>query len=82
MKNDWFEIWYEDKQCMLETMISNMTADLNAGYDYFGKSITEQRAMIESYKHEFDEQMKKFRDMEMGKVQHWCYFDLKRRGAI
>lgn len=82
MKNNWLEIWMEDKESMVETMIKNMTSDLEAGYDYFGKSIREQREMIDSYKREFDLQMKALGLMDEKKVQWWCYMDLKRRGAI
>ena len=42
-RNDWFELWFEDKQCMINIMICNMQADLDAGYDYFGNSIRKQR---------------------------------------
>ena len=82
MKNNWFELWYQDKQCMLETMIRNMTADLEAGYNYFGSCIQRQKAEIEAYKAEFDAQMDEFRIMEESRIQHWCYYDLRKRGAI
>ena len=81
-KKNWFEIWFEDKQAMIETMTRNMVADLEAGYDYFGKSITQQRKDIEDYKRQFDDQVEAFKFMDIGRVNHWCYFDLKRRGAI
>ena len=81
-KNNWFDIWFEDKQSMLNIMVSNLTADLNAGYSYFGNSIKVQQKEIDKYKEDFDNQMKEFRVWEMPKIQHWCYFDLKRRGVI
>lgn len=81
-KMNWFEIWYEDKQSILDTMVRNMASDLDHGYDYFGKSIREQREDIDRYKTQFDEEMKGFRTMDESKIQHWCYYDLKRRGAI
>ena len=37
--DDWFEMWHLDKEVILNTMVRNMTADLECGYDYFGKSI-------------------------------------------
>lgn len=82
MKQDWLELWIADKQSMVDTMVRNMVADLNAGYDYYGRSITRQRETIEGYKKEFDLQMKALGLMDQNKVQHWCYMDLKRRGAI
>lgn len=81
-RTDWLDIWCEDRQCMLNTMTRNMVADLDAGYDYFGNSITRQRAMIEEYKRETDDQMEAFKFMNDEQVNHWCYIDLKRRGAI
>ena len=81
-RTDWFEIWFEDKQSIINTMVGNMTADLNAGYDYFGKAIQNQRNEIENYKNEFDKQMMEFASMDEKTVNRWCFYDLKRRGAI
>lgn len=79
---DWFEIWECDKQSVLDTMIRNMTADLDAGYDYFGQSITNQRAMIEDYKKSIDDAYDSFKYMDEDEVNRWCFYDLKKRGAI
>ena len=80
---DWFEIWFDDKQAILDTMVRNMNSDLENGYDYFGSSIRKQRADIDEYKARFDEQMDRFKEMESdSKVNRWCYYDLKKRGAI
>ena len=81
-KMDWFEIWKSDKESVIDTMVRNMASDLEHGYDYYGKSIREQVDMIDEYKAQFDEEMKGFRTMEESKIQHWCYYDLKRRGVI
>ena len=81
-KMDWFKIWHEDKESVIDTMVRNMASDLEHGYDYYGKSIREQREEIDRYKQEFDRQMKALGLMEESKVQWWCYMDLKRRGAI
>ena len=81
-RNDWFEIWCEDKESIIETMVKNMASDLEHGYDYFGKSIREQKEMIECYKSEYDRQLMDFADMDEKKVNRWCFYDLKRRGAI
>lgn len=81
--NDWFELWYEDKESILATMIRNMQADLDAGYNYFGNSIIKQRQDIDDYKEEFDAQMENLKMMDSdSKVNRWCYLDLKKRGAI
>lgn len=81
-RTDWFDIWFEDKQGMLSTMIRNMSADLECGYDYFGKSISKQRADIDEYKKEFDRQMEQFKTMDEKQVNRWCFYDMKKRGVI
>ncbi len=55
--NDWFGIWFEDKKSIINTMIKNMAADLDAGYNYFGTCIRKQQENIETYKAKFDEEM-------------------------
>lgn len=81
-RTDWFELWREDRESMLNTMVRNMTADLEVGYDYFGKSITEQREAIAEFKRNFDADMDRIGEMEPNKVQHWCYVRLLKLGAI
>lgn len=78
----WFEIWFSDKVIVLEIMIKNMSADLAAGYSYFGNSIVSQRKEIDEYKRKFDEQVEKLKEMDPKQAEHWCYLDLKKRGAI
>lgn len=80
--SDWFPLWHEDKQSILDTMVKNLQADLNAGYDYLGNSATSQRQAIDAYKDQMDEEMKAFRTMTGSQVSHWCFYDMKRRGAI
>lgn len=80
--DEWFKIWYEDKVSILETMIRNMTADLECGYDYFGKSITAQRDAIEEYKAEFDDELMSFAEKTNEYRNKWCYYDMLRRGVI
>lgn len=79
---DWFQIWMDDKKSIISTMVKNMNADLNAGYNYFGECIKRQRREIEEYKADFDRQVMNFADMDDGKRNRWCYYDLLRRGAI
>lgn len=81
-KGEWFEIWTGDKESMIDCMIKNMTSDLNAGYDYFGKSIREQQKMIADYKAGYERQMNEFYRMTAEQVDRWCFYDLKKRGAI
>lgn len=81
-ENKWFEMWFGDKQSLLETMIRNMNSDLECGYDYFGNSVRSQREKIDEYKKEFDHQTLVLGLMNEKKAERWCYMDLKRRGAI
>ena len=79
---NWFEIWMDDKESILNTMVQNMASDLDAGYNYFGECIKRQREIIDNYKAEFDQQIMAFADMDDGKRNRWCYYDLLRRGVI
>lgn len=81
-RDDWLDVWQEDKENILFTMIKNMTSDLDNGYDYFGKSIVEQRKTIEDYKKDIDSTWDMFKTMEEKEVNRWCFYDLKKRGAI
>lgn len=81
-RNDWVDVWQEDKENILFTMIKNMTSDLDNGYDYFGKSIVEQRKTIEDYKKDIDSTWDMFKTMDEKEVNRWCFYDLKKRGAI
>lgn len=78
----WFDMWQDDRECMLSTMIRNMAADLNAGYDYFGRCITNQREEIENYKKETESAFDLFKSMTEEQVNRWCFYDLKKRGVI
>lgn len=80
--DDWFEMWYLDKEVILNTMVRNMTADLECGYDYFGKSITEQREAIEVYKEKFDAEVMSFAEKTDEQRNKWCYYDMLQRGVI
>lgn len=74
--------WAANKQSLLETMVRNMAADLECGYNYFGDSITRQRQQIAEYKAQFDSEVDGFKAMEERAVERWCYYDMKKRGAI
>ena len=82
MGGKWFTMWLEDVESILETMIRNMASDIDAGYDYFGNSIKKQRAEIDQYKKKIDDTLDMFKDMEDDKVERWCYYEMKKKGAI
>ena len=81
-RNDWFDVWFEDRESILSTMVRNMTSDLNAGYDYFGQSITKQKQEISEYKAQTDKTLDMFKDMDEKAVNRWCFYELKKHGAI
>lgn len=81
-RTDWFEIWFQDKQDMINTMRRNLQSDLEAGYDPAGHCIRKQVVELEEYEHGFDVQMDLFKNMDDAQVARWCYYDLKKRGAI
>lgn len=78
----WFNLWFNDKQSIIETMVRNMQADLDAGYNPEGHCIRKQRVDIEEYQIKFDRQLDSFKTMDDKAVERWCYYDLKKRGAI
>lgn len=80
--DEWFEIWYQDKQSILDTMVRNMVADLECGYDYFGNCITRQREEIAEYKAKFDAEVMGFAEKSDTERNKWCYYDMLRRGVI
>ena len=81
-KTDWFELWEQDKKSMAATMHRNLMADLEAGYNPMGDSIRRQLGEIARYEAGYDADMRHLADKTPEQVQHWCYMDMKRRGAI
>ena len=79
---DWYVIWCADKESMLDTMVRNMASDLECGYNYFGNCIKRQREMIDAYKAQYGRELDMLANMETHAILRWCYFDLKKRGAI
>lgn len=81
-RNDWEELWDADKKSVLDTMVKNMVSDLSNGYDYFGACIAKQRLDIDRYQKEYADQLMVFATMDEQSINKWCYYDMKRRGAI
>jgi len=75
-------MWEEDKSSILRIMYSNMASDLEHGYDPMGKSIQDQKAMISEYENEIHAAWDRFVYMTEEQVNRWCFYDMKRRGAI
>lgn len=81
-RDDWFEVWLEDKCSMHETMLENLKADLDAGWAYNGQCIQRQLMRIREFVDEYEYQMCEFLDMDEKSVNRWCFYDMKRRGVI
>ena len=79
---DFQQMWIDDKYCIIDTMYNNILADLDAGYDPKGKSITDQKNAVDEYIRKFNSQLDKFVTMTDTEVNRWCYYDLLKRGAI
>lgn len=81
-KIDWFGMWFEDRMSILDTMMRNLAADLDAGYNPMGAAVTKQKNEIENCRRNFYDTMDQFRLMTEEETQHYCFYDLKKRGAI
>ena len=82
-KINWFEIWCDDKESIINTMYRNMQSDIECGYDPNGKCIKDQREAINAYEDDYHKKLMDIANMDSDqKVNRWCYCDLKVRGAI
>ena len=81
-RKDWFDLWFEDKNSIIASMSRNIASDLKAGYDFFGNSIQKQIRELEQYKEEVDCQLDSFKSMSNEEVNKWCFYELKKKGAI
>ena len=79
---DWFVLWCEDKESIINTMARNMAADLEVGYNYFGNSIQRQIKEINEYRAAYNAELDKIAGMEPSRVNHYCYIKLLQAGAI
>ena len=79
-ETDYTELWVLDKKSVLTTMHKNLTNDLEAGYDYFGKSIQNQLLEISKYTADYECQLMEL--AERKNPNYWAYLDMVRRGAI
>lgn len=81
-RNDWKEIWTLDKQSIIKTMRQNLASDLVAGYDVFGMNIQKQLLEIAAYEDDFNRKVSEMNRMTDVAANKYCYYDLKKRGAI
>ena len=81
-RKDWFTLWEEDRKSILATMQANMASDLECGYSTNSNSIKEQRADIAALEQEVADAYESFKNMTEVEVNRWCFYELKRKGAI
>ena len=81
-RNDWVELWEADVKSVLATMFRNLADDLTCGYDPCGLSIQRERAEINAYSDWIDKCFETFKTMTQDEQKNWCFWDLKKRGAI
>lgn len=81
-RDDWFILWREDKESMIEIMSANLNADLEAGYTNSSKAIIDQRETMRNYTQQFNAEIDMFKTMDEKSVNRWCFYDLVKRGAI
>ncbi len=79
---NWFQMWREDRESMMDTMIRNMVSDLENGYNYFGNCIQRQKAEIDRFKQEYEADLDRLGEMDEKKANRWCYVRLIKLGAI
>lgn len=82
VKIDYVEMWHDDKNCVIKTMVRNMNADMQAGYDWLSMAIQEQLATITTYTVEYKKQSRALEFMTNNDAQKWCKRDLIRSGTI
>lgn len=85
-KINYRDIWRDDADSMVCTMINNIIADMAAGYKGIGPSIVKQLEQLHRYaetKRFYDLMLDRWTDEEDEEmVQQWCYNDLLTRGII
>lgn len=81
-RKDWYNLWTEDKISMIQTMRNNLASDIKNDYNLLSMTIQKQIIDIVNYEKEYEKQFEKFSLMSDEEVNKWCYYNLKKRGAI
>lgn len=81
-RKNWEELWREDKESIIYTMRRNVASDIENGYNLLSMSIQKQILDIVNYEREYEKQLDNFSYMKVEDINKWCYYDLKKRGAI
>ena len=78
----WYEIWDADKRGIISTMYRNLAADLQCGYNPMGATIEREKQEIRDYESAYKSALDSFKTMTDDEVNRWCFFELKKSGAI
>ena len=81
-RDDWQRLWIDDKIAIMQTMRNNIASDIINWYNLLGYNIQKQITDIIKYENDYDRQILEFGNMTNEQVNKWCYYDLKKRGAI
>ena len=82
VKIDYAEMWHDDKKSIIKTMVRNMNADMQVGYNWLGQSIQQQINEITAYTVNYEREAALLQAMTPDQQQRWCKRDLIKRGAI
>ena len=79
---EWFDLWRSGKDTILRTMVSNLHADLEAGYQPTGDSVGRQLATIADYRNNTNVQIMRLLNMTPEARDRWCFDDMLKHGTI
>lgn len=81
-RDDWFNVWEEDRRAMLQVMYTNLASDIDAGYSLTGNAVIKQRNLIAETEKAIADAYEAFKSLTEKEVNRWCFYELKRKGAI
>ena len=79
---EWIEMWNDDKRSVVATMYRNLTADIEAGYDFFGHSVYQEHAAITEYAAKWERQIAELARLDTDAKGRRCFEWLRDCGAI
>ena len=78
----YYEMLKQDRRSILEIMTRNYLSDLEAGYDYFGKSLTDERFVMEQYARQTRDIIAELDQLDERTRERKARAILKKSGAI
>lgn len=78
----WRDMWIADKRGSLATMLRNIAADLDAGYNPIGDNVRRQIEDATAYRHAVDRREREIEYLPSDKRERAYYNDLIKTGAI